>query len=133
MTKTVYLAGAIHGLTDDECRVWRDQATAILSEHGFATLNPMRRDYRGVECEHAEEIVDGDLADIESSVAVLVNASRPSWGTAMEVVLAAQEGVPVVAFTPHQTISPWLYHFTDAVVPTMEQAIKLIVDRLGEE
>jgi nucleoside 2-deoxyribosyltransferase len=111
--KTVYLAGAIHGCDDLSCNWWRDQATRLLGE-SFRVLNPMSRDYRGVESANVQEIVNGDLLLIASSEIVLVNATAPSWGTAMEVRYAFTVGRPVVAFTAAESISPWLkYHCSE--------------------
>jgi len=42
----IYLAGGINGLSDQECREWREKAKGLLPGH--AILDPMDRDYRGV-------------------------------------------------------------------------------------
>jgi hypothetical protein len=104
-----YLCGGINGLGDADCRDWREVAKSLLKTE---TLDPMRRDYRGREAEAVREIVEGDLEDIAQSDYVLVNATRPSWGTAMEIVYAAQCGKTVVAFTGGAPISPWLRYHT---------------------
>jgi hypothetical protein len=54
----VYLAGAINGCTDDECKDWRELVKSIIGVE--KTLDPMRRDYRGVELDCINEIVEGD-------------------------------------------------------------------------
>src|ERR1039458_9368129 len=78
-----YLCGGINGLSDDQAITWREKAKSLLKTE---TLDPMRRDYRGREDQAVGEIVQGDLEDINASQFVLVNATRPSWGTAMEMV-----------------------------------------------
>ena len=119
MKKRVYLAGGINGLSDAACNDWRIQAKGLLSN--FETLDPMARDYRGKEDSNFTDIVEGDLADIRQSAALLVNGTRPSWGTAMEIVYAFGK-VPVIAFVPAGTpVSPWLrYHAF--VVSSLEEA-----------
>ena len=82
----VYLCGGINGLSDAACKDWREHAKSRLPD----TLDPMRRDYRGVEAMHVDDIVQGDLDDIYESAAVLANCVRPSWGTAMEIRVAQQ-------------------------------------------
>lgn len=117
---TTYLCGGINGLSDADCRDWREVAKTQLVG---ATLDPMRRDYRGKEDDSVREIVEGDIADIRASDVVLVNATRASWGTAMEVFFAHSIGKRVVAWVGDARISPWLrYHcvsvhvsFADAV------------------
>jgi nucleoside 2-deoxyribosyltransferase len=122
----VYLCGGINGLSDADCKDWREAAKSLLT---CDTLDPMRHDYRGIEDRVWTEIVAHDLADIQNSDAVLVNATRPSWGTAMEIVYARNMEKPVVAFVqPGQPVSPWLkYHCS--VVESLEDACALVEGR----
>jgi hypothetical protein len=94
--RSVYLCGGINGLGDAECNGWRAVARDGLP--GVRILDPMDRDYRGREDEFLSEIVKGDKRNILEADVVLVNASRPSWGTAMEVLFAWEQNKPVVAF-----------------------------------
>lgn len=120
---TTYLCGGINGLSDAECRDWREVAKELLKTE---TLDPMRRDYRGKEDESVNEIVAGDLEDIRAAQWVLVNATRPSWGTAMEIVYAHQLHRPIVAFVGNSRVSPWLRYHCGAIVPTVEEAAERI-------
>lgn len=118
---TVYLCGGINGLSDSDCRDWREFAKAELST---PTLDPMRRDYRGREDESVTEIVIGDLADINACEIVLVNATKPSWGTAMELFYAASKAKTVVAWVkPGVPVSPWLRYFCREIHESLEDAI----------
>lgn len=121
----VYLAGPINGCTDAQANDWRDLATAALP--GCDVLNPMRRDYRGHETEHVAELVEADIVDVLSADVVLVNATRPSWGTAMELVYARDYGVRVVAFGADKP-SPWLLYHADEVLPTLTDALRFLTD-----
>lgn len=125
---TTYLCGGINGLSDDQCRDWREVAKSLLKTE---TLDPMRRDYRGKEDESVNEIVQGDIRDIEQSDFILVNATRPSWGTAMEIVYAWQ-GRPVVAFVGDASVSPWLRYHCE-IVRTVEEACAWINTQPGVE
>lgn len=131
---TVYLCGGINGLSDAQCKDWREVAKSILTPSGVATLDPMRRDFRGKEAESVREIVDGDLRDIALSDVVLVNASRPSWGTAMEVVYAKKDHRPPViyAFGAGHTPSPWLVYHCRRLFVTVEEACEWIKNELYE-
>lgn len=124
-----YLCGGINGLSDAECRDWREIAKErLLTE----TLDPMRRDYRGKEDESVDEIVRGDLEDIEQSQFVLVNATRPSWGTAMEIVYAYQgQRATIVAFVGDARVSPWLRYHCDSIHKTVEKAVADINAKAG--
>jgi len=114
----VYLCGGINGLTDADCRDWRAAAKRMLP---CECIDPMRRDYRGKENENYVQIVEFDLEDIATVDVVLVNAIRPSWGTAMEIVYAHISGKKIVAFAG-ECISPWLrYHCS--VHPSLDAAV----------
>ena len=118
----VYLCGGIHGLSDEEANEWRQRAKALLGD--MSILDPMRRDYRSVEDENIDAFVQGDLREIAESDTVLVNATRPSWGTAMEIVYARILGRPVVAFVGASApASPWLRYHCDAITVSLEEAV----------
>jgi hypothetical protein len=126
-----YLCGGIQGLDDAQCNDWREAAKKLLNTQ---TLDPMRRDYRGVEDAKFVEIVEGDLVDITKSAFLLVNACRPSWGTAMEVVYAHMWNKPCIAFINplSRNISPWLQYHGEIFV-TLEGAcerINILAERL---
>lgn len=126
MIFTVYLAGPINGKSDEACKGWRDIAASALTNFGHKVLDPMSRDYRGVEDEHAEDIVNGDKEDIESCDIILVNANSPSWGTAMEVMYAISTGKRIVAFATHTNaprISPWLRCHTHRIYESLSHAL----------
>jgi len=59
----------------------------------------MRRDFRDRTQGNEAEIVEGDLADIESCDAVLAAFTSPDEGTAMEAWYAHSRGKLVIAYT----------------------------------
>ncbi len=120
---TVYLCGPINGMEDADAKNWRDAATRALT---VPVLDPMRRDYRGVEDQNVEAIVAGDLEDIAACDILLVWAMKgASWGTAMEVWHAKQQGkrIVVVAWKP---ISPWLRYCASEVYVGLGEALDAI-------
>lgn len=128
---TTYLCGGINGLSDAECSDWRGYATARLRG---PTLDPMRRDYRGKEDESVDEIVKGDLVDIAQSRFVLVNATRPSWGTAMEIVYARQADAIIIAWVGPNglgRVSPWLRYHCSELHESLTTAIESINGQLS--
>lgn len=124
----IYLAGPIFGKSDSECLEWRQKATQLLD---YDVLSPMARDYRGEEDANCEQIVKGDLRDIRKCAAILVNAAAPSWGTAMEVLYAAEIcKIPVVAFNVQlDSCSPWVRYFC-FIVSTLEEGVNAIHEKL---
>jgi nucleoside 2-deoxyribosyltransferase len=127
MMKT-YLCGGINSLSDKECNDWRSEAKRLLKTD---TLDPMRRDYRGREKDSWREIVENDLDDIVSSDFILVNATRPSWGTAMEVSYAYKYGKTIVCFIGNNdNPSPWLIYHSNYISSTLEMAVEEINNQL---
>lgn len=118
----VYLCGGIHGLSDEDANKWRQCAKALLA--GIVILDPMRRDYRGVEGQNVGAFIMSDLREIAESDTLLVNATRPSWGTAMELVYARILRRRIVAFTgPDTSVSPWLRYHCDVITVSLEEAV----------
>jgi len=119
--KKLYLAGAMFGLDEAESRTWREDVKRKLAGR-FECLDPMRRDYRGRELEHAAEIVEKDLADIRVADALLIMAERTSWGTACEMYQAHLWGKTIVAVCSGR-IAPWLHYHSTQVSASLDEAI----------
>lgn len=131
--KTVYLCGGINGMDDEQAKGWRETAKAAF-DGKLIVSDPMIRDYRGREDECYREIVKYDLCDISVSHALLVNAARPSWGTAMEVYFAAsiQDRGPtkfIVSVVPDGPVSPWLRYYSTRIVKTLDEGIRLVLEK----
>lgn len=119
----VYLAGPINGCSDSEAIDWREETKRALPHVTF--VDPMARDYRGREDEAVNEIVENDKADILSCDVVLAFCPRPSYGTAMEILFAYENYVPVIAVVPDGPVSPWVrYHA--AVLRSLGEAHALL-------
>jgi len=115
--RRVYLAGPPFA---DEYRV---RATALVQERGGEPVDPMRRDFRGGTEGHEEEIVIGDLADIDSCDAVLAAFTAPDEGTSMEAWYAHSKGIPVVAYTGGEPVHPWTVYVSGSVHVALEDAV----------
>lgn len=135
----IYLCGPINGCTDAECTGWRKLATDLLLP--LPVHDPMRRDYRGIEnlCGNAAKIVEQDKEDIDASAALLVMYTKPSVGTAMEIMYAKTEKWPRAAgitgpirLPVHVVnlstapLSPWLLHHSSAIYETLPAACEAL-------
>ena len=126
--KTIYLCGPIMDELEDGAREWRQTAITKLSSQ-FTLLDPMRRNFKDREVDSANEIVEFDLQDVREADILLVNYSKASIGTAMEVFYAAHDlGKFVVAFSPFdfQNCNPWMVRFCTKILPSLERAIDYI-------
>lgn len=127
-TRTIYLCGPIMDCETDESKTWRERAKTMFGER-FTLLDPMRRNFKDREVDSANEIVSFDLQDIADADIVLVNYSKASIGTAMEVFHASYNlGKFVIAFSPFEfsDCSPWMVRFTTKILPGLESAARYI-------
>lgn len=123
--RKIYLCGPITDCSGSESRTWRERAKERLGDC-FVLLDPMRRNFRDREIDSANEIVEFDLQDIRDADLLLVNYSKPSIGTAMEVFFAAHElGKFVIAFGPEEfeNLSPWMVRYCTKILPGLDDAL----------
>ena len=113
----VYLAGPPFA------EEYRRRAAALVRAAGWEPVDPMRRDFRGRTKGNEREIVEGDLADIDSCDAVLAAFTSADEGTAMEAWYAHRAGKRVVAYTGGTPPHPWTVYVSGAVEPDLERAV----------
>lgn len=134
----IYLCGPINGCTDDEAISWRERFKEsslddALYPQDVVWVDPMKRDYRGKELTDYREIVDLDKLEVLSSDCLVVMYVKPSVGTSMEVLLAWQNGIPVLVIDQQdKPLSPWLLYHSTSVVKTIDQAIEKIAFWYGD-
>ena len=110
-------------------RAWREDAKKILCGK-FRLLDPMRRKFKDREVDSANEIVEFDLQDVRDADILLVNYSKASIGTSMEIFYAAHDlGRFVVAFSPFEfkECSPWMVRYSTKILPSLEEACRYIL------
>jgi nucleoside 2-deoxyribosyltransferase len=128
--KRVYLCGPIMDCKQDEKKDWRTRAKERLAGR-FVLLDPKRRNFRDNEIGGANEIVEFDLQDIRDADVILVNYSKASIGTAMEVFYAGHELHKfVIAFSPfdYKNCSPWMVRYCTKILPNLDAAVDYIRD-----
>ena len=126
--KKIYLCGPIMDESEGQARLWRQTAHEQL-DSDFALLDPMRRNFKDREVDSANEIVEFDLQDVREADIILVNYSKASIGTSMEVFYASHElGKFVVAFSPFgfKDCNPWMVKFCTKILPSLEETIVYI-------
>lgn len=141
--KQVYLAGGIQGLSFEQATSWRETATGLLAPE-FEAISPVTLEgviYKslsgGKMPKHESElvytapacnyIVEKDLRAIRKSVALLVNVSTPSWGTAMEIIMAKRiYNKMIVTFGKKDMRSPWVLNHSHMNCDTIEDACAVL-------
>lgn len=118
------MAGPIFQCEDSECIDWREEVKSRLN--GYQIIDPMERDYRGVTEENYEKIVEEDKILIDSCDILLVNHTKPSIGTSMEILYAWERKKSVVVVTKNSENSPWLIYHSHDILSSLNQAIEYI-------
>ena len=133
--KTIYLSGPIMDEHAGAAREWRECAKSLLAGR-YRLLDPMRRKFVDREVDSANEIVELDLLDVRNADIILVNYSRPSIGTSMEVFYASHVlGKFVVAFSPYEyrECSPWMVRYCTKILGSLEEAAEYIATHFSQE
>ena len=133
--KTIYLSGPIMDQHAGAAREWRECAKSLLAGR-YRLLDPMRRKFVDREVDSANEIVEFDLLDVRNADIILVNYSRPSIGTSMEVFYASHVlGKFVVAFSPYEyrECSPWMVRYCTKILGSLEEAAEYIATHFSQE
>ena len=133
--KTIYLSGPIMDEHAGAAREWRECAKSLLAGR-YRLLDPMRRKFVDREVDSANEIVEFDLLDVRNADIILVNSSRPSIGTSMEVFYASHVlGKFVVAFSPYEyrECSPWMVRYCTKILGSLEEAAEYIATHFSQE
>src|ERR1700710_1770342 len=113
----VYLAGPPFA---DE---YRGRADELVRGIGWEPVDPMQRDFRGRTEGNEQEIVEGDLADIDACDAVLAAFTAPDEGTSMEAWYAHSRGIPVVVYTAGSLPHPWTTYVATSVHGSLDDAV----------
>ncbi len=132
--KRIYLSGPIMDEHTGVAREWRECAKGLLGG-SFQLLDPMRRKFVDRQVDSANEIVEFDLQDVRDADIVLVNYSKPSIGTSMEVFYAAHDlGRFVVAFSDleFKDCSPWMARYCTKILPSLEEAAEYMIRHFSD-
>ena len=126
----LYLAGGIFELTKTKRQNWRNKATQKLKKH-YIIIDPTKQLFTGKELEHRDEIIKNDKRNILKADILLVNATQPSWGTAMEILFAYENHKIIIAYTnkPYERTSPWLAYHATIITKTLDESIKIVFKR----
>ena len=120
-----------YGGIDDIRRIY-----AFLDTEGFDIVDHIvgkGMDYSGIKDfrnkkELSRQIVNHDLEYVKKADVLVVLASMPSYGAAIEMFVAKNSGKKIVLLAKDPVPTPWSINFSDYVVTTVEELIKLLWD-----
>jgi nucleoside 2-deoxyribosyltransferase len=136
-TKYIYLCGPITGLTLEQAKGWRDEATVMLDSVGFTTLCPFSNqswdNFEGVitslmssPCGMTiEEMFKQDVAMLNNCDAVLVKCDGPleSKGSIWEIGYAIATNKPVIMVNNSNDHHPFVRLSIDKQLKTLKDAV----------
>ena len=108
----------------------------LLDTEGFDTVDHIVskgmdysdiKDFRNKK-ELSRQIVNHDLEYVKKADVLVVLASMPSYGAAIEMFVAKNSGKKIVLLAKDPVPTPWSINFSDYVVTTEEELIKLLWD-----
>ncbi|HET7149410.1 MAG TPA: nucleoside 2-deoxyribosyltransferase [Candidatus Nitrosopolaris sp.] len=83
------------------------------------------KDFRNKK-ELSHQIVNHDLEYVKKADVLIVLASPPSYGAAIEMFVAKNSGKKIILLAKDPVPTPWSINFSDYVVTTEEALIKLL-------
>lgn len=107
---------------------------ALLREKGYDIVDHLIEkgmDYSDIndfrdKKELSHEIVKHDLEYVNKSDIIIVVANSPSYGTAMEMLIAKEKGKKVIVLAKDPIPTPWPINFSDFIVKDESELIKLL-------
>ena len=107
---------------------------ALLREKGYDIVDHLIEkgmDYSDIndfrdKKELSHEIIKHDLEYVNKSDIIIVLANSPSYGTAMEMLIAKEGGKKVIVLAKDPIPSPWPINFSDFIVKDESELIKLL-------
>lgn len=128
MKKTVFLCGPMRGIPKKDALSWRKKATELLSAKFI-----VKHAYRGREEKETfldpRSAVARDKYDVLKSDILIVNdtfTDASMIGTAMEVLLAFENHIPVVVFGTAHNKDYFLNYHSHARCSSLKEACELV-------
>lgn len=137
-TVKMYLSGSMSGLSFEEMSKWRKRIMDAIRFGDYhyekkpvffdptQYYTPNEKNYNS-----EREIMEFDLYNLRKSDLVIVNFDNgglKSTGTAMELMLAKELSIPVIAFGGGENIHPWLSECCTRICKDMREVVEHVVE-----
>ena len=135
-TVKIYLSGGMSGVSFKEQSKWRSNIMDEIRYNRECTKNPtffnpvMYYNFEEKLHKSEKEIMEFDLYNLRNSDLVVVNFNNPaSIGTAMELMLAKERNIPVIAFgINNQDVHPWLLECCTRICDDIRETVNHVVE-----
>ena len=107
---------------------------SVLTEKGFDAINHLLEkdmDYSHIydfrdKLKLTQVIVEHDLECIDNADVLVVIINSPSYGTAMEMLIAKGKGKKIVSLAMGSVPTPWPIYFSDFIVRDEQELFRLL-------
>ena len=107
---------------------------SVLTENGFDAINHLLEkdmDYSHIhdfrdKLKLSQVIVEHDLECIDNADVLVVIINSPSYGTAMEMLIAKGKGKKIVSLAKDSVPTPWPIYFSDFIVRDEQELFRLL-------
>ena len=132
---TIYLAGAMSGITFEEANIWRRSFTKsmkyIYSDIKVNCINP--NDYynfKEIIYDSEREVMEFDLYKVRHSDLIVVNFEHPvSLGTMAELTIAYEHKILVIGLNiNHEKLHPWQVEMCNKIFDNENELTHYICD-----
>lgn len=136
-TVRIYLSGGMSSLSFEEQSKWRKQIQDAIKfgdydcEKKAVFFNPVEYyNFKEVRHRSEREIMEFDLNGVRKSDLIIVNFNdEKSIGTAMELMLAKEQNIPVIAYgIDDKKIHPWLLECCTRVCDDIREVVEHTVN-----
>lgn len=133
----IYLSGGMSGLSFEEQNKWRKQFSDAIKygDYDYSKkpyiFNPV--DYYNFEeaqYRSEREVMEFELAWLRKADLVVVNFNNPkSIGTAMELMIAKEYHIPVIALNKDgNKLHPWLVECSTRICDSMRELVEHVAN-----
>lgn len=134
----IYLSGAMSGISWEEQTKWRRQFQNAIKfgdynyEKKVIFFDPTQ--FYNFEEKHQKserEVMEFDLYNLRNSNLVIVNLGNngdKSIGTSMELMLAKELRIPVIAFNGNKKTHPWILETCSRTCDNIKEAVEYTVE-----
>lgn len=131
----IYLAGGMSGLSIEEQVQWRNQFKNAIKYNyeptkSYDVFSPPDYYSPSTDAHKSErEVMEFELAHLRKSDLVVVNFNVPeSLGTAMELMVAKENNIPVVGLNKNGVVlHPWLVECTTRICDDIKELVEHVV------
>lgn len=134
----IYLSGAMSGISWEEQTKWRRQFQNAIKfgdydyEKKVTFFDPTQY-YNFEEKRHKneKEIMEFDLYNLRNSNLVVVNLGNNGYksiGTSMELILAKELRIPVIAFNRNEETHPWILEVCSRICDSLKETVEYTVE-----